>query len=236
VLTVVAGQGRAGVTTVCLAWAYSRPATVMVEADPAGGDVWAWQLVADTGLAEVAAMVLRHGEVTPEQLRARARQGRCGVAVVTAPATAGGAAASAAAVAEVLPKLATDVDMVCDAGRIDLEAPGVRALLGAADRVLLLVVPTAAGLARLCERLPALRQVCGQRLTVGVVDVGWSGPLPHRGGQVAALLGDRLVELPYDPRTAGVLAGRPGVLPPAGRGWGWWDRWRFPLLEAVRRL
>jgi hypothetical protein len=60
-------------------------------------------------------MVLRHGEVTPEQLLAHAGQARCGVAVVTAPAATRGPA-SAAAVAGVLPKLATDVDMVCDAG------------------------------------------------------------------------------------------------------------------------
>jgi hypothetical protein len=234
VLTVVAGQGRAGVTTVSLAWAYCRKGLV-VEADPAGGDVWAWQLVPDTGLSELAAMVLRHGEVTPEQLQARARPTRCGVAVVTAPAMGQGAAASAAATVEVLPKLGTDVDMVVDVGRLDLEARGVRALVGAADRVLWLVVPTAAELARLSDRLPGVREVCGERLTVAAVDIGWSGPPPHRGGEVALLVGGGLVELPYDPRTAGVLAGRPGVLP-AVRRLGWWARWRFPLLGAVARL
>src|SRR5690606_1224327 len=108
---------------------------VMVEADPTGGDVWAWQLVPDRGLAELAAVVLRHGEVTAEQLHACARRARCEVDVVTAPAVVQGAAASAAAVADVLPKLATDVDMVVDAGRLDLEARGVRDLLAVADRV-----------------------------------------------------------------------------------------------------
>ncbi|MGH3683068.1 MAG: hypothetical protein ACRDT2_22805 [Natronosporangium sp.] len=233
---MVAGQGRAGVTTTALAWAYARPGTVLVEADPAGGEVWAWQLVPDTGLSELAAHVLRHGEVTPEQLRDRAHPTGCGVPVVTAPAMGQGAAASVAATVEVLPKLSTEVDLVVDSGVVDLEAPGRRALLGAADRVLLLVVPTASGLARLADRLPALRQVCGERLQVAAVDIGWSGPPPHRGGEVSALLAGGLVELPYDPRTAGALAGRPGVLPSAGRRWGWWTGWRFPLLAAVTRL
>ena len=232
---MVAGQGRAGVTTVCLAWAYGRGGTV-VEANPAGGDVWAWQMVPDTGLAELAALLLRHGELTGQQLQARAWPTGCGVAVVTAPAAAPGAAASAEVVMEVLPKLATEVDLVVDTGRLDLAAPGARELLEAADRVLLLAEATAAPLARLVERLPAVRELCGDRLRVATVDTGWCGPPRYRGAEVAASAGGEVVELPYDPRAAGVLAGRPGALPPPSGRWGWWDQWRFPLLKAVKQL
>jgi hypothetical protein len=232
-LTVVTGVGSAGVTTVSLVWGYLRRAWV-VEANPAGGDVWAWAMLPDTGLAELAAVVLRQGEVTPEQLRGCARATPLGVGVVTAPATAQGAVASVVAVAEVLPKLAAELDVVVDIGRLD--GPASRGLLAAADRVLLVVVPSAAELARLADRLPAVREVCGGQLTLATVDIGWSGPLPHRSSDVAAYLGCEVVRLPYDPRTAGAVAGRPGALPAAGRRLGWWKRWRYPLLEAVRQL
>lgn len=232
-LTVVAGAGPAGASTVSLVWGYTRRALV-VEANPAGGDMWAWSMVPDTGLAELAAAVLRHGEVTPEQVRQCARSTPHGVDVVTAPATSKGAAASAAAVASELPKVATELDLVVDAGQ--LASLRDRSLLASADRVLLLVVPTAGQLARLGEELPVVRELCGDRLVVATCDVGWSGPLVHRTSEVASHLECEVAALPYDPRTAGAVAGRPGSLPPAGRRLGWWQRWRFPLLEAVRTL
>jgi hypothetical protein len=233
-LTVVTGVGSAGVTTVSLVWGYVRRALV-VEANPAGGDVWAWAMVPDTGLAELAAASLRQGEVTPEQLRSCVRTTPLGIGVVTAPATSKGAAASAAAVGSVLPKLGTDLDVVVDAGRLAAEPD--TALLAAADRVLALVVPVAGPITRLAEGLVEVRDVVGGRLTVAVCDVGWRGPLAHRGADIAAYLGCAVTRLPYDPRTAGAVAGRPGALPAAaGRRLGWWKRWRYPLLEAVRRL
>lgn len=237
-LTVVTGVGSAGVTTVSLVWGYCRGALV-VEANPAGGDVWAWAMVPDTGLAELAAAVLRQGEVTSEQLRSCVRVTPLGIGVVTAPATSKGAAASAAAVSRVLPKLGTDLDVVVDTGPLNEAGGGGpdTALLAAADRVLALVVPAAGPITRLAERLVAIREVVGGRLTVAVCDVGWRGPLSHRASDIAAYLGCAVATLPYDPRTAGAVAGRPGRLPPAaGRQLGWWGRWRHPLLEAVNRL
>lgn len=127
--------------------------------------------------------------------------------------------------------MATELDLVVDAGR--LASLPDRGLLAAADRVLLLVLPTAGQLARLTEELPWVRELCGDRLTC---EVGWSGPLVHRTSEVATHLECDVAALPYDPRTAGAVAGRPGSLPPAGRRLGWWQRWRFPLLEAVRTL
>jgi hypothetical protein len=155
--------------------------------------------------------------------------------VVTAPATSRGAAASVAAVTRVLPKLGTDLDVVVDAGRLPVVLD--MALLAAADRVLALVVPVAGPVTRLAEGLVEVREVVGGRLTVAVCDVGWCGPLSHRGADIAGYLGCEVTTLPYDPRTAGAVAGRPGGLPPAaGRRLGWWKRWRYPLLEAVRGL
>lgn len=236
-LTVVTGAGSAGVTTVSLVCGYARRALV-VEANPAGGDVWAWAMIPDTGLADLATASLRQGEVTPEQLRGCVRVTSLGIGVVTAPATSKGAAASAAAVSSVLPKLGTDLDVVVDAGPLTEAGGGGPdiGLLAAADRVLALVVPVAGPITRLAEGLVAIRELVGARLTVAVSDVGWRGPLSHRASDIAAYLGCAVTALPYDPRTAGAVAGRPGGLPPAGRRLGWWKRWRYPLLEAVQRL
>jgi hypothetical protein len=133
-----------------------------------------------------------------------------------------------------LPKLATGRDLVVDAGRVD-PAGHVWRLLPWADRVLLLVLPTAAGQARLARALPRLRQVCAGRLQVAVANLVWAGPPRYWAGRVAASVGLPVVVLPFDLRSADAVAA--GALPPAGRRrWWWWARRRWPLAAAVHRL
>lgn len=223
----------AGVTTCAVAWAYRRGATV-VEADPAGGDMAGWWAWPDAGLAELAAAAVRHGRIGPEQVAACARVTRYGVGVVAAPLPPRGAARSVAEVVEVLPKAATDLDLVVDVGRVDPQAATGR-LLAEADRVVLLVPPVLGELTRLRVLLPELGRLCGDRLMVVLSRAGQGGPPWFPASEVAATLGCPIAGLvPFDPRTAAVVAGWPGRLPGRGR-LGRWGRWRWPLLAAVTR-
>jgi hypothetical protein len=235
VLTVVGSlKASAGATTVAAVLGYCRRATV-VEADPAGGDVAGWMGWPDVGLSDLAAAAVRHGRLRVEDLRGCARITPAGVPVVAAPLGPEGAAGSTARVVEALPKLATETDLVVDAGRLDPAAPAAR-LLARADAVVLLVVPVAGELARLRARLPGLVRLCGRRLAVVLVDAACSGQLRYPAGEVSRVLGCPVAAwLPYDPRTAAMVATGPGRLPPWER-LGWWGRWRWPLLAAVSRL
>jgi hypothetical protein len=220
VLTVVGSlKASAGATTVAAVLGYCRRATV-VEADPAGGDVAGWMGWPDVGLSDLAAAAVRHGRLRVEDLRGCARITPAGVPVVAAPLGPEGAAGSTARVVEALPNPA---------------APAAR-LLARADAVVLLVVPVAGELARLRARLPGLVRLCGRRLAVVLVDAACCGQLRYPAGEVSRVLGCPVAaRLPYDPRTAAVVATGPGRLPPWER-LGWWGRWRWPLLAAVSRL
>lgn len=233
-LTVIGGlKQAAGVTTCAVAWGYRREATV-VEADPAGGDVAGWWAWPDAGLSDLAAVAVRHGRIGAEQVAACARVTRFGASVVAAPLQPRGAARSVAEVVEVLPKAATDLDLVVDVGRVDPTAVTGR-LLADADRVVLLVPPVLGELTRLRVLLPELSRMCGERLTVVLSRATQGGPPWFAAREVFATLGCPIAGVvPFDPRTAEVVAGWPGRLPSRGR-LGRWGRWRWPLLEAVTR-
>jgi hypothetical protein len=237
-LTVVSGQGSAGVSTVAVALAWSSQG-VVVEANPVGGRLWDWLGIPDLGLAGLAAAALRRrgSGVTVADLHECARDTWLGVPVVAAPAAARGAAVTAEAVVKVLPQLAADTDreLVVDAGRWDPGGP-VGGLLPWADQVLLLVPPTAAGLAGLAGMLPQARRMCGRRLRAGVSNLLWAGPARYWAGEIVKELAFPVVVLPFDPRTAAAVSGAAGRMPAIQRRPGWWARWRWPLLEAVRRL
>jgi hypothetical protein len=226
VLTVVGSLKSPGVTTTALALGYARGATV-VEADPAGGDVAGWFGWADVGLSALAAAARR--QVRAELLSEHAEQTPYGLAVVPARSTPDGAAGSVAAVVEVLPKLATDTDLVVDVGRL---SEITERLVPQADEVVLQVHPLVGELARLARRLDVLRSWCGPRLKVVLY-----GPSPYGESEVSAALGCPITAtIPYDWHTAGLLRGVPGRLPPPGAYTRrWWQVRRWRLLEAVTR-
>src|SRR5262247_1165255 len=110
-------KGAPGATTFALAVAVCWPArAVLVEADPAGGDLGGRFGVPDTqGLAGLA--VQARNDPDPGLWQAFAQRLRVGADVVIAPASGGQAAAAVAALAELAPRLPSEVDLVWDVGR-----------------------------------------------------------------------------------------------------------------------
>jgi MinD-like ATPase involved in chromosome partitioning or flagellar assembly len=242
-LAVTYVKGRPGATTTALGLAAVAPAdakAVMVECDPAGGDLMRrHRLAAVPSVVDLAATA--RGAAGARDVFASTVQvvvlRESGVSVVVAPA--GGAQTRAA-----LPELTgagravlapSDRLVVADCGRL---APGspVWPLLRLADVVLVLARARADELAHLREHLGELLDAATGRL---VVLLGHGGVYP--AADVAEVLSTHVVEelardpqavtvlgpLPADRRSAAVLGGE--LL--AGRRWR-----RLPLMRAYGRL
>jgi hypothetical protein len=224
-LSFVASLKSAGATTTALALAHQRQAT-MIEADPCGGDVAGWMGWPDLALSDLAVRARR--QVRAELLYDCAQVTTYGLPVVAARSTPEGAAGTVAALVEVLPKLATETDLVVDVGRL---TSVTEKLLPSADLAVVLVRPQVEDIARLGSRLETLRRLCGQRLKVALFGTG-----RYSASEIAATLGFPVAAtIPYDPRTAAGLRGGPGRLPLPGRPpRRRLRRWR--LLEAVNVL
>ncbi len=236
-------KGRPGVTTTALGLAAVAPAVarpVVVEADPAGGDLMRrLELAATPSLVDLAAAA--RGATSADDAFAAGTQamvvGDVGVPVVVAPA--GGAQARAA-----LPELTgtgrsvlTTAErlVLADCGRL---APGSAAwpLLRLADVVLVMARARADELAHLREALAELVDVGAGRLVVLLA----TGSL-YSAADVAEVLTAHVVEelardpggfgvlgpLPTDRKAAAVLGGE--LL--AGRRWR-----RLPLMRAYADL
>lgn len=208
-MTVVAfasAKGAPGATTAALLVAASWPVprrALLVEADPAGGDVAAWfQLVPDPGLVSLVAAG-RHdlGAATvPEH--AQQLPGARTLDAVLAPASVEqvGAALAAARgrLAPALADLATDV--VVDCGRLDPASPAVE-LATAADLLVWVVRPSVADVHHLAARIPAIRRSGPSAVLV-------VGEAPYRADEVAEAVGLAAVgTLPRDDRAAASLRG-----------------------------
>ena len=221
---LTSAKGSPGVSTTALCLAAAGPgAAVVVEADPAGGDLECW-----TGPHGAAGLVglatsLRPG-MTGQELDSHAVDVVAGVRAVTAPTTEAAMAAvldrAAGPMGEVLAHV--DTDVFVDLGRW-LPARPLMSLLGAADLVLVLCRPTLESIEHTRGLVAPGGQVDGAGVPVAVVVVG--GARPYGAGEITAAL-DRPVlgVLPWDPR--GVLA-----LVEHGTGRGW----RRSVLAAAAR-
>jgi hypothetical protein len=154
-VVLAAGKGAPGVTTaaVALAAVWPRPA-VLVEADPAGGDLVyrlpgadGQPLGQDRGLLSLAAAA-RSGPAAA-RLDGHLQRVAGGLDVLVGPAGPTQAAGMAPGWPAVAATLAAHpgADLVVDAGRLGPESP--LPVLARADLVLLLVRPTVAGVAHL---------------------------------------------------------------------------------------
>jgi MinD-like ATPase involved in chromosome partitioning or flagellar assembly len=207
-------KGSPGATTLALAVAGHWPTVggmvrpLVVEADPAGGDVAARFALSDTpGLMALAAAVRR--AASPEVVEECVQVLPGGVPVVAGPA--GGQQAAAAvtlfAGSGGVEALRGDAEVagtvLLDLGR--LEDPTLP-LVRAADVLLLVTRGEVEALAHIAARAGDLNAVAaGVELVV-------VGPSPYPASEIGAALGiGRVHAVPWDPRTAAALAGRAGV-------------------------
>ncbi len=213
-VAVMSIKGSPGVTTLCLALAARWPApgrAVVVEADPAGGDIAVrFGLAQAPGLLSLAAAARRETDAALVWRHAQALPGD--LPVVAAPPDATRARAALAALAPLSGagplRIAADhpgAVVVVDCGRVDTGSPALPALR-AADVTVVLTRSGADDLAHLARRMAEIggwsrRPVlllAGRGHSIGVVSRGL-GVTP-------------LGRVPDDPSGAGVLRGGTGKL------------------------
>jgi hypothetical protein len=232
---VVSAKGSPGATTVGLGVAARWPTGpgVLMEADPAGGDLAArFGLAQGTGLAAMA-VASRHSDQSPDP-STWTRILPLGVSVVpAAPGTAATAALSSLA-GQGLPLLSVLAGaypvVVVDAGRWEPGSPANELL--AQCQVVLLVARPVLEQIRQCEALisPLRRLGADVRLLLVEAAGGWPA------AEVGAVLGLPVAGvLPDDGQGAGVLAGR--LVPRNGFRARVLSSWtRLPLPRACHSL
>jgi hypothetical protein len=223
-ITVGSVKGSPGATTWALAmaarWPQPGPAPVVVELDPAGGDVGSrWHIHDEPGLAGLV-LGARHqplgdGGEYVQRLPV-------GVDVVVAPpgdAAAASIAEFAARGPAVVRELAATRPVLADLGRLDPHTP-VLSYLDKADELQLMARPVADQLRHLRSRVPVLSGACP------LVRLVLVGDGPYRPAEIATYLDLPVAAVvPWDPTGAAILAGR------KRQAMGWTRR---PLLAAAR--
>lgn len=202
-----------GTTTALVAAGHVWPAeraVLVVEADPAGGDLAArYGLGPEPGLASLAAAGRR--ALAPEIL-AKHTQEAAGLSILLAPATGGPTRAAlevlGTSLGSTLARLKADV--LVDCGRLEHDSPALP-LARAADLLVLIARPTVAELPRVAARVAEL---AAEGLELGLILVGEASPLRrdrYPAGEVAEVVRVRVLgTLADDGQGAGLLSGGPG--------------------------
>jgi hypothetical protein len=192
VVALASVKGSPGVTTVALALAswWPRP-VVVLEADPAGGDLAVrLGLPEDPGLVGLAAALRRHSQA--DVLEHYTQESALGIPVVPAPAGARQSAASVSLLAA-LPgsPLAFEVDVLLDLGRLDHSSPA-RPLAQGTDALIWVCRPQLGDLAHLSAAVEH-----GRGSPAASIVLSGAGPYPS--DEVAATLGVTVLgHLPSD--------------------------------------
>lgn len=235
VIAVTSVKHSPGATTLALAlvaaWvgdpARAGLPAVLVEADPAGGDLAARVgLPREPGLATLAASARHPGSAL--DVAAHAQSLPAGGWLVAGPASPDSAEAAVATVAlRLAPALRESGLAVVDCGRW---AKGSEAepILFMADVVLVIVRPDVAGVDHLCARLGSLRRLTPELLTIVAV-----GDRPYDAAAVATVTGCPVVVVASDPDGA---TGLTGVSRPAAVRRSRLVRSARPLLDAVAAI
>jgi hypothetical protein len=192
-----------GTTTAAVALAVAAgDSSLIVEADPAGGDVAARAgIPLEPGLMTMAAAG-RHGG---SALSLRTQGLPSGVEAVVAPTSPDQAAAALGAIADRLVAAARSHDLACvDSGRWS-PVTAAPVVLAECDVIVVVTDPTVAGIEHLCCRLDAISAI-GPPVTVLLV-----GDRPYGADEVEHAVGVPVVgTLAVDPRgAASVYAGPP---------------------------
>ncbi len=241
-VTVASVKGS-GVTSLAVALAARcpMPGAIVVEADPAGGDLaFRFGHHREPGLSELAADT--RGGAGGRDLSAYTQRLPLGVDVVFAPADQqvddedgplrrdepGQSVKVVRLVAAnclgLLRAAAADRLVVVDVGRLGWDSPALP-LVAAADVLLLVTRPWVDGIDAVQVRLDRILSLSGMRASVRLV---LAGRPPCPAEEIARVVGLPVAAvLPDDRRGAAVLAGR------ARPGWGWT---RLELLRAARAL
>jgi len=201
-------KGSPGVTTSALAMAACSPSgvhPVVVECDPAGGDIFVrFRLNSAPGLVSLAAAARR--SVGPEVLAQHTQRLPGGLPVVVGPA---GAEQARAALSEISHhqgatlRAAADQDgmvVLADCGRVDPDSPALP-IVQAADALVLLVRPRDDELAHVATRLDTAARWTPRPC---LVLVGEGYPI----SEVVRVLGiGTMGQIPHDPKGAAILSG-----------------------------
>jgi len=233
-LVVASAKGRPGVTTAALAlgasWPGARPAPIVAELDPAGGDVAArFDLSPQPGLVSLAAAARRG--LAPSTVAAHCQSLPGGLPVLLGPASATRAATALRLLQPERLVAALDgpagVDLVIDAGRLDPRG-ALLPVLGRATATLLLVRPIAADVLHLAALIEEVKRIEELRAVVSRMRLVVVGSGPFSEQEVAATLGLELAGvLPIDRDGAAMLAGRSGSARALARS---------PLARAARAI
>jgi hypothetical protein len=240
-VALVSIKGAPGVTTTAVAlgsvWPSAR-ALVILEMDPAGGDIAARRgLSGDPSLVSLAAAVRRDRASDPTRLLDHCCELPGGLRVIAGSAAPTEMGTAIDVVGAALPHLALRdaVDVLVDCGRLNSTPTGSHdmpgsppitsaslvSVLRSADLLLVLSRGDLAGLSHLEWWLPALRSV-NKGLAVLLV-----GPLSWRTEEVAGVLGSPVIgHIPHDQPGADMVGSR------ALRG----GAARLPLIRAVRGI
>jgi hypothetical protein len=225
VIVVIGGKHSPGATTLALALSsvWTTPGCpIVVEADPAGGDVAARAgMSTEPGLLTLAAAG-RHGlsdELLANHLQSLPSGSRALVAPTSSEQTSTALRELARPLSWVLASR-VGVSMI-DLGRWDTQCCATE-FLHAAAAILLVFRPTVEGIAHARTRLIALRSF--RSCLIGVV----VGERPYRVSEIAAALRDFEVHgVAFDPRAAAAIAS-------GGRADGWLQR--SPLVRSSAAL
>ncbi len=206
-VAVCSFKGSPGTTTTALSLAARWPGggrAVLVECDPAGGDLLArFRLETSPGLVSLAAAVRRSAD--PQVLWQHVQELPGGLPVVVGPPSAEQATAALGEIAANVGALRLTADerdavVVADCGRIDAGSPAA-AVVRQADVTVLVARATDDALAHVATRLPTLARWSTRSC---FVLVGKGYPT----AEVAAALGVPVTaRLPHDPKGAAALGG-----------------------------
>jgi hypothetical protein len=213
--------GVSTLASVFAALAAEQGPTLLVEADPSGGDLAARAgLRLEPGLATLAGAARRGA--TPGLLDAHVQALGCGAMTVVAPTSSEHACSALRALGGRLPLALASFDGVAivDLGRWRADHPASE-LLTTISSAVLLVQPTIEGVEHARVRLDSL-SIDANRLTVAVV-----GDRPYGADEIGRALGVHVRIVDFDRRTAEHLAGGVAL-----------DRWlrRSPLVRSARSL
>lgn len=214
-------KGAPGVTTLCVALAARWPdpwQAVVIEADPAGGDLAPrYRLPVMPGLVSLAAAARRSTD--PELVSEHVQLLAGGLPVVAGPTRPDQARAALAAIigadghAGVLGSFTGrgDVVAVVDCGRLDPNSP-TAGIIAAADQLLILARPQADELAHAADLVAAGSTVASGAALTRLVLVGPGYPPSEVEREVGLTVAG---SIPWDPRTAAAVSGRSARVPRA---------------------